>query len=438
MLTMSLAYDMAYAVAAALGSPIWGYRLLRTGKWRTDWPSRFGWCKIEPSQDDQWPTLLIHAVSVGEVNAIYGLISALVDRTQGKVRLVISTTTDTGIARARELFEPQHRVVRYPLDLSLYVRRFLDAVKPDAVALVELEVWPNFVEACHAQHIPVCVINGRLSARSFKRYQLVSKLLAPTFSKLSAAAVQTQQYAQRFQALGVPADKVRVLDSMKWDAAQVNQSDTDRVDGADELAQAMGIDRARPVVVAGSTGPGEERLLIDSCPDEAQLVLVPRKPERFDEVALLEPGIIRRSRCMQGSSKSTKRAKSTEPPRVFLIDTMGELHKAYALADVAVIGRSFLGLYGSNPLEAVELGKPTIIGSHHSDFSDIVQALQAGKGIVVSDQPGQAIQQLLAHPVQAHELAQQGRQVILARQGATRRHTELLLQLLPQHQPTRT
>ncbi len=423
---MGLGYDMAYAAGALVACPLWGYRMVRTGKWRTDWPGRLGGGL--PLADDPRPTLLIHAVSVGEANAITQLVSILHEHISAKPRIVISATTDTGIARARRLFEPTHPVMRYPFDFSVCVRRFLDRVQPDVVALTELEVWPNFVGQCDRRGIPVCVINGRLSARSFSRYRRIAKLLRPTFAKLAVVAAQTQAYADRFVELGVPADRVRVLDSMKWDTARLC-NDTSTVPGAHALADAMGIDLTRPVIVAGSTGPGEEQLLIDTCPQDAQLVLVPRKPERFEEVAALSSGMVRRSQHPDTATRAVGLSHGSHQ-RLFLLDTMGELGKAYALADVAIVGRSFLGQFGSNPMEPIALGKPTIIGHHHSDFVDTVEALRAGGGIEVADQPGQAAAGLLADPSRARGLIEAGQRVIRTRQGSSQRHADLLMKMM--------
>ncbi len=418
---MGLAYDMIYTAIGLATSPVWVYRLASTGKWRTDWPGRFGRC--EAVRRDGRAILLVHAVSVGEVNAIAKLVEAMDSRSGGAVRVVVSVTTDMGTARARQLFEPRHRVVRFPLDFGVCVKRFLDAVRPDVVALTELEVWPNFVQECEGRGVPVCVINGRLSERSGRWYKLIAPFVRPTFSKLSAVAAQTRGYADRFVGLGVPADKVQVLDSMKWDTAAV-EADAGLAAGAEALAKAMGIDRDRPVIVAGSTGPGEERLLIDQCPKDAQLVLVPRKPERFDEVAALAGGMVRRSGHPDGSDPPGG------SPRLFLLDTMGELAKAYALADVAIVGRSFLGLYGSNPMEPVALGRATIIGPCYSDFADTVEALREGGGIVVTDEPGRVAGELLADRDRACKLGERGLAVIRERQGATERHAEMLFEML--------
>ncbi len=427
--------DLAYLVGAVTSSPVWGYQLLHTGKWRTDWRGRFGRVGADAAAQRQAQkaggqrTLLIHAVSVGEVNLIYKLIDHLADA-QPDLSVIVSTTTNTGFARATRLYGP-HRVVRFPFDFSGAVNRFLDTLKPDAVALTELEVWPNFMQACVKRNIPVSVINGRLSARSFRGYRRLRPVLRKMFASLSAVAAQTQAYADRFIEMGVPGKRVRVLDTMKWDTARI----ADRVEEADLLAAEIGIDRNRPLIVAGSTGVGEEKMLIDACPAKAQLMLVPRKPERFNEVAALTPGIVRRTMPIldnpAASSGTTGDASiKPGPRRLFLLDTMGELAKAYSLADAVIVGRSFNGWGGSDPIEPVALGKPTIIGPDHHNFAEVVSALESAGGILVTDQPGQAVSKLLTDPKGRAELAKNGREVILSRQGSTEKHAELLTELL--------
>ena len=287
--------DLLYFLVVIITAPAWIIRMIRSGKLRTDWPGRFGRATALPSGPEK--RLLIHAVSVGEINAI----RLLVDRMREErpdLSIVISTTTDTGFARARDLFSPEHVVVRYPFDFSFSIRRFLDAVRPDVVALVELEVWPNFTAACSRRKIPVCIINGRLTERSFRRYQLIRPLVRPSFGRLAFTAVQSESYARRFRELGVNSDRIHVSGTMKWDTAQI----ADVVEGADRLAREMGIDRSRPLIVAGSTAPGEHELLVKAVPDRAQLLCAPRKPEWFDQAARSLPGCARRS---NGQCKSS-------------------------------------------------------------------------------------------------------------------------------------
>lgn len=412
---MSIGLDLVYAAGAVVSCPVWGWQILRTGKWRTDWGGRLGRADAKPQAAER-KRLLIHTVSVGETNLVRLLVEMLA-RERPDLDIVISATTNTGVARAEQLYGAKHAIVRYPLDFSCAVKRFLDAVRPDAVALVENEVWPNFVEACERRAIPVCVINGRLTQRSHKRYAMLRPIVRRMYGRLAAVAAQTSEYAARFIDLGVPAERVHVLDTMKWDTAQVQDAAT--VAGAEELAREMGIDRTRPLIVAGSTGPGEEELLIETCPREAQLMLVPRKPERFEEVAALDASIVRRTRPL-----------TARHSRLFLLDTMGELRKAYALADVCLVGRSFLRLYGSDIMEPVALGKPTVIGPHHADFADAVAALRDAGGLIVTDEPGRVAAELLADHPRAAELARRGVKVIRSRQGSTRRHADLLAQLL--------
>lgn len=422
---MSILSDVIYATAAIVSSPVWGWRLWRTGKWRTDWAGRLGHCHVPAARTGQ-KTVMLHAVSVGEVNAIRQLVDEIAREGGEAIRIVVSTTTDTGTARAKALFEPRHVVVRYPLDFSASVRRFLDVVKPDVVGLVELEVWPTFVAQCARRGIAVCVVNGRLSDRSYGRYRMLRSLVGSAFGSLAAAAVQDEEYAERFAGMGTPGDRVTVTGTMKWDTAHI----ADHVDGADTLAAAMGIDRDKPLIVCGSSGPGEEKLFVETLGDlGAQLLIAPRKPERFLEATAAMNDPVRRSQCPDGATRQP------EPGRHILLDTIGDLRKAYALADVVVIGRSFCPLYGSDMTEPIALGKPTVIGPNTDDFRDMMAKLLAGDGIVqVADAAAlrQTVKRLL-DPQAGKTLAEHGRAVIRQQQGATARHTRLILDLLNKH-----
>lgn len=421
---MSWPRDLAYGFAAVVTSPVWGLRLLRTGKWRTDWAGKFGRAEIPK---DPRKALLIHAVSVGEVNAVRQLIETLHQHRRDRLRIIISVTTDTGHARATALYGEQHTVVRYPFDFTRSVRRFLDAVRPDAVALVELEVWPTFVDECAKRGIPVGVINGRLSERSSRGYMRFRPFVRPTFAKLAAVGAQDQTYGDRFAMLGTPADRVSALGTMKWDTAIV----ADDVPGSAELARALGIDRDRPLIVCGSTGPGEEQLFTDAFATMTdpqgrcvQLLIVPRKPERFDEAAAAMGDPVRRTLQPDGSDPPVG------DPRLFLLDTMGELRKAYALADLVVIGRSFSPQYGSDMMEPIGLGKPTIVGPNTSDFTDTMQKLLAGDGIVQVADAGQLQVEArkLLRTDEGRALADRGRRVLLSQQGATDRYVKMIEQ----------
>jgi 3-deoxy-D-manno-octulosonic-acid transferase len=411
--------DAAYLLAAIITAPIWITRMIATGKWRTDWPARFG--AVPATRPDRAAkpgqhTILIHAVSVGEVNATRHLVRHLVADPR-QPRVIIATTTDTGFARARALLGDAHDIVRFPFDFSLSVDRFLDRVKPDAVVLVELEVWPNFTARCAARGIPVCVVNGRISARSFARYAKVKWLVRRSFARLAFAAAQQQDYADRFRAMGVAPDRVHVTDTMKWDTAQVAME----VPGTAALAEALGIDRSRPLIVAGSTEPCEHALLHRAAPSGVQLLCAPRKPEWFDAAANDLPGCARRSRGDRGSAADR-----------FLLDTIGELRAAYALADVVVVGRSFGELHGSDMMEPVALGKATIVGPRVDDFADSAAALLDAGGLIqtTADQLPAVLRSLLDDAPRRAELGRRGRDVIVSRQGASARHAKMILDLL--------
>ncbi len=407
--------DFLYLAAAALTSPISLWKMTRTGKSRTDWHGRFG--RTPPFSSKTKPRILFHAVSVGEVNAIRALVDALASDAAG-AEIFIATTTDTGFARAKTLWGATHCVVRYPFDFSFFVERFLKRIQPDVVVLVELEVWPNFTAMCHRRDIPIVVVNGRLTARSFRRYRWLGPLIKPSFRRLSCVAAQNQAYADRFETLGVPKHAIHITGTMKWDTAKIDNS----VDGANALAEEMGIDRSKPLIVAGSTSPDEHALIRDATPKDVQLLCAPRKPEWFDNAAAALPGCSRRSNPIKSNSRNC----------LFLLDTIGELRQAYALADVVIIGRSFGSLHGSDMMEPIALGKATIVGPAVSDFQDTVDALLAGGGVVqtTSLELPKTISELLDSETRRFELAERGRTVIRANQGATERNRQLILQML--------
>jgi len=414
-----LRFDFIYLLAGLLASPWLVFERLRTGTWPLGLPSRTrapGALLPAPG-----PVILLHAVSVGEASALRSLASILAADLSSP-RIVISTTTDTGFVRARTLFGAEHTVVRLPLDFSWLVRRFLEAIRPDVMVLVELEVWPNLMHACARGGIPVSVVNGRVTEKSLRSYGMLGGLLRPAFRTIAAVGAQTEEYAARFVALGVPPDRIRITDTMKWD----NVAST-VAPGTEELARRLGIDRSRPLVVAGSTGPGEERALIDARPEGVQLLLVPRKPERFDEVAALDPAMVRWSARRAGANGASSASD------LYLLDTMGKLDDAYGLADIALIGRSFEPQGGSDPIPSVALGVPTIIGPFHHNFRHVVAELELEGGIEVSSDPMKTAAQLLESAEVMERMASRGRGIVRRHQGASRRTADLIMETLAQY-----
>jgi 3-deoxy-D-manno-octulosonic-acid transferase len=304
------------------------------------------------------------------------------------------------------------------------------------VVLMELEVWPNFIRACRQRGIPILLINGRLTTSSFQRYKLAKFLVAPTFRRLNQVCAQDLTYAQRFIALGVPPDRVTVTGTMKFDTAQI----IDRIPGQEELAAAVGlypgIDR---IWVCGSTGPGEETLILNEYRSllkrfpNLRLVLVPRKPERFDEVAQI---------ISAAGFPVVRRSNPQIPPRgnvppVVLGDTMGELRKFYAIAEVVLVGRTLVDLgprqHGSDMIEPAALGKPVIVGPFTGNFAEVMNQFRLDDAMMVVKDAlmmGQAVALLLDAPDKALAMGRRAREVVGKGQGATARHADLILKTL--------
>ncbi len=422
---MGFILDLIYVVAGLAYSPVVIYRAVRHNRYRTGWGQRFG--KISRRSPDK-RCIWLHAVSVGEVNAARTIIKEL--ETQfADFELVISTTTDTGFARATTLFSKDHEVFYFPFDFSWVILRAFGRLRPTICLLMELEVWPNFVAIAQRLNVPVVVVNGRISDRSFPKYTRVKALVRPIFRKVTLVLAQTEEYARRFKEIGVSAENVVVTSSVKYDTAQI----ADKVEGADALAARLHI-RDERLWVAGGTGPGEEEILLRAFQRIVQkdefrdlrLVIVPRKPERFDEVArLIEQSgfdLIRYSEAKKGATESTEKSSV-----VILGDTMGDLRKFYSLATIIFVGRSLVPMGGSDMIEAAALGKCTIFGPHTFNFTQTVEALLAGEG-AIEVQDGQELlqtmQKCLLEPEFTDKIARNGREVIRKNQGATARTIE--------------
>ena len=417
---MRFAVDLLYLLAAAAYSPVVVYRAVRHKRYRTGWDQRLG--KItrrSPTKKCIW----LHAVSVGEVNAAKTIVKELENKF-GNFEIIISTTTDTGFARATNLFSENHQVFYFPFDFSWIMRRAFSNIRPAICLLMELEVWPNFVQIAQQSNVPVIVVNGRMSNKSFSGYKKIRPIANKIFRKISLILAQTEQYAQRFKELGCPDEKVIVTGSLKYDTAQI----TDNVEGSDALAAQLNIGNER-LWVAGATGNDEEKILLDVYQNLKQqnqfsnlrLAIVPRKPERFDEVAQL---IERKGFPLIRYSQIKN---NTAPPPannrvVILGDTMGDLRKFYSLATIIFVGRSLVPMGGSDMAEAAALGKCTIFGPHAFNFKQTVDALLADTGaIMVKDKQEllQTMQKCLSDSGFAQSVAKKGQEVIRKNQGAT-------------------
>lgn len=420
---------LADAAYLALGLPILSYRILVKGKDRHGWKERMGYL---PRRDAARPALWVHCVSLGEAN----LVRSLID--QARIRLpdtdlLVSSTTDTGFERATKLYSDFASVFRFPLDFSRWINRALDRLAPSAIVLAELETWPNLLELASRRNIPVAIVNGRLTERSFRRYRRVRPLVQPMFRSLSLVCAQDAAIAARFEALGVPADRIRIVPSMKFDTAEV----ADTVAGAEELAAQLGVHEQTELWVAGGTGDGEERVILDAHrrirqkrPD-ARLAIVPRKPERFDEVAetITRMGF----RCLRRSKCKLPAAQALASDQVVLGDTMGELRKFYSISKVAFVGRSLVPMGGSDMMEAAGLARPVLVGPHTFNFAEPMKVLvEAGAACVVpgEDELAAKVVELLADRGRAEEMGRCGQEAIRANKGGSRQTLDLLCDLL--------
>jgi 3-deoxy-D-manno-octulosonic-acid transferase len=428
---MRFVIDFAYLLLAVAISPMVLYRMARHKRYRTGWAQRLG--KItrkNPSKKCIW----LHAVSVGEVNASKTIVKEIESRFPN-FEIVMSTTTDTGFARANALFGANHTVSYFPADFSLIMHRAFRNIRPSLCLLMELEVWPNFVQIAQQLNIPVVVVNGRISDRSFSRYHKIKPIAKNIFRKLSLILAQTDRYAERFKQIGAPEEKVIVTGSLKYDTAQI----VEKVEGADVLKTQLGIDNGR-LWVAGGTGNDEEKILLDvyrnlKKQDQfsgLRLVIVPRKPERFDEVAqLIEQAGFGLTRYSQLKGKTAP--ITIDNQTVILGDTMGDLRKFYSIATIIFVGRSLVPMGGSDMMEAAALGKCTIFGPHAFNFKQAVDALLADNGAIMvkdKDELLATIKKCLLEPAYADKIARNGQQVIRKNQGATIKTIEQIAKLL--------
>lgn len=429
-------YDILYSAGVTVSAPVWLARGKARRKVFSALSQRMG--HTEPRNGSE-PLVLIHAVSLGEINATRSLVDEL-SKERPNLHFVVTSTTDTGFCRGTEIYRnyPRVRVIRFPLDFSTAVKRLLDAVRPTLAVLMELEVWPNFMAICQQRSIPVVLVNGRVTEGSFRNYRRVGPLTRPMFAKLSWVCAQEELYAKRFRAMGVSESRLQVSGTMKFDTAQI----ADQIAGADELAESLGIRPGELLWVCGSTGPGEESLLLDVYRDlltefpRLRLAIVPRKPERFDEVASLicerDFELVRRSDVLAG------KASTISHHSVILGDTMGELRKFYSIATVIFVGRTLVDLgnkqHGSDMIEPAALAKPVCVGPYTTNFGEAMNAFREADAIAeVSDASSlnQTISHWLKNPIAASALAQRAQAVVRSQQGATRRHIDAILKFLP-------
>jgi 3-deoxy-D-manno-octulosonic-acid transferase len=351
----------------ALGNLVW--RALRYRAYWLRWPERFGF--VAPIANER--VIWVHAVSVGEVRSAAALVDALAARFP-KHRLLVTTMTPTGSDQVKELFGDRVRHTYLPYDFPDAVRRFLDRVRPELAIIAETEFWPSLFAACRRRRIPLALVNVRLSQASFRGYSLVRAMTRAMLTTADLICAQTSIDAQRLRNLGVPDRLIRVTGNLKFDV----EPPASLVADGRRLREDWG--RGRPVLIAGSTHRGEETRMLEAFVELKRryprllLVLVPRHPERFASVARL---------CKRRGFVTARRTRTRGPLAsnvdVLVGDTMGELQRLYAAADVAFIGGSLVPRGGQNLLEACAVRVPVVFGPHMFHFEEIsAMALERG------------------------------------------------------------
>lgn len=437
--------NAVYVLLLVAVSPLLVYRRLTQGKYRGGWHEKLTGrlTRKHPERQCLW----FHAVSVGEVLQLQKVLDEAVVRFP-EAELFITTTTDTGFDVARTKY-PQHTVAYFPLDFTWAVRRALDAIRPDLVVLVELELWPNFIVAARRRSIPLALINGRIGEKSFQGYSRVRPLLRQVLSCFHVLAVQNDTYAERLRALGAPAERISVTGNIKFDRVELNRNNLK----TSELRRAFGLAPNDPVFIAGSTQETEEEYALDAWMaarvefPELRLILVPRHKERFEDVARLieQRGLtlIRRSTTLNpGHSPTTGLASSSTShrvPPVLLLDTLGELSACWGLADIAFVGGSLTNRGGQNMLEPAGYGAAVLFGPNTWNFQEVVESLlsrQAARVVLGSNELTAAVRDLLRNPHEAARLGEAARNFVASQSGATARTMELVQSLLPGDPPS--
>jgi 3-deoxy-D-manno-octulosonic-acid transferase len=420
-----LFYSLALALGMLLSLPFWLYQILRHGKYRRGFSERTGRVPGRLRSASGQQVIWIHAVSVGEVLAVSGLVGQI-RRYFPQCRVVVSTTTDTGQDLARKRFGEEN-VFYFPMDFAFAIRPYMRALRPELVVLAETEFWPNFLRIAHGSGARVAVVNARISDRSWPSYQRFRWALRRMLANVDLFLSQTEQDKARLESIGAAAGRVQVSGNLKFDVSLPTPPAI-----VETLRRSLAVEGAGPVLVCGSTVEDEEPPLLRAFENvrvshpRAVMVLAPRHPERFEAVASLlqQMAILARRRSQwQGEPLAGG---------VLLVDTIGELAALYALADVAFVGGSLVPRGGHNIIEPAQHGVAIVTGNHTENFRDIVglfQSRDAVRIVGLAELP-LVLMQLLDNDAERMGLGRRAKETILSQMGATSHTLEALQGLL--------
>ncbi len=429
-LILQFFYNLAFTGAFALTWPYFTWRLWRRGRFWEAFAERVGW--YSPELKEKLTGLdrpvWIHAVSVGEMMIARVLLAEL-RRLRPEQAVVLTTTTQTGRHVGASLVDERTLLLYNPTDFLLSVARAFDAIRPSMLVLVEQEIWPNYIWSARRRGVPVWLVNARLSRRSFQRFRRFRSVTEPLLRGIEWVCLQHEADRARFAEIGFRSECLAVAGSMKFDVAEGGKFDPTL---AEAVRAELGWSAGDPVLLVGSSHPGEEALLLDmfhalrrEFPD-LRMVLAPRHFERAGKVHALvrEAGwrVVRRSALGQTD-------RPAEGWEVMVLDTTGELSSLYPLGSVNVIGKSIVGKGGQNFIEAARCGRPVVVGPHMANFESLVALFRAGDGIVQvenSFELFQTLRELLGRAEEAARLGARAREIYLANLGAGRATAEMM------------
>lgn len=425
---MYLAYSLLLSLGLLVLIPHFIFQALAHGKYIAGLRQRLG---AVPSINGR-PVIWLHCVSVGETQAARPLAKRLKQQFPHHA-LVVSTITLTGQTLARDVFRHEAESVFYfPFDWRWSVRRALKAINPSAVLIMETELWPNFLRECAARQIPVALVNGRISRQSFRRYRLITFFLKRVLSSLNMAVMQSDADAERLEYLGMPPERLFTAGNLKFDAEVSNGL----AEKTGEVRERFGLQPDVPLVLAASTHAPEEEIVLASIKQLKQtvrLMIAPRHPERFNEVALL----------IENSGFSwAKRTNGREPSdahaTVILLDTIGELPATYSLASVVFVGGSIVDKGGHNVLEPAAAATAVVTGAHTHNFHAIVGLMDEARALiqlppVKGDDAVRELTVVLTKLLSDHELREdlgrRAKELVTKNQGAAERTIKLIASL---------
>ncbi len=426
-------YNILSSIALIAFLPLWIPLILCRQKYRSRILDRLGFGlrkRLNRYKTAGTPlTIWIHALSVGEVTSALPLVEGIRHAYPDAV-LVFSVTTSSGQQVARRIIAPHvTTIIAAPLDFFIAVRSFVNTIAPNLFILVETDLWPNWLQCLSTQGIPLLLVNGRISQKSFTTYQRFSLFFSPMFQTFSLISMQTKSDATKIATLGVKTGNIVTLGNLKFDTAEAV---TNRNHNGHLLSRKeYGLDNQAPLWICGSTHQGEEEILfkayrqVTKSLTTLQLMIAPRDINRADEIAML------------GSRNNLHCCKHTSNPqvpgRVIILDTIGELASCYQLADVAFVGGSLVDEGGHNPVEPAAFGVPVLFGPHMEDFEEIAAELISQGGalqINSSEHTVTALKQILTDQQFKQSLASAAKTCVDQNRGVVKNHLQHIRQLL--------